>query len=235
VSTVPPPDAEVLIVRETLEEAISPALATRVMFEALMAHGGVPDDADAVERFVGDALLPSLEEAAGADIRERVASRLEHILGSRPEPVEDWVAFSNEEREPTVTKTLAVSGDDELVPIAILAKTQRLGRTLVIALGNELAEVSHAPSIRTLRAVVDQKKPLVVVVDGYDPCLMPPSSVAAVLKALPDETIRVVWGADEPYGRALSAGAGDTRMIALSGAEGIGPLLDVVTSRRAQT
>ncbi len=94
--------------------------------------------------------------------------------------------------------------------------------------------MSHVPSIKTLRAAVEEKKPLVVVVDGYDPCLMPPSNVAAALAALPAEIVRVIWGADQPYGRALSAGMGDARMIALSGGEGIGPLLDVVTSRRAQ-
>ncbi len=233
-STVPPPDAEVLIIRQTLEEAISPERATRVMFEALVAHGAVPDDDDAVLGFVERSLLPALEAAAGADIREQVASRLDRMLGLRPESDEAWPDLVHAGKEPTVTKTLAVSGVNELVPVTILAKTQKLGRTLVIALGSELAEVSHAPSVRTLRAVVNEKKPLVVVVDGYDPCLMPPSNVAAALKELPPEIVRVVWGADQPYGRALSAGASGARLIALSRGEGIGPLLDVVTSRRAQ-
>ncbi len=230
-----PPDVEVLIIRQALEEAVSPQRATRIMFEALMAHGAVPDDEAGTQRFIDDALLPTLQATAGEDIRSRVAQRLEALLAESPEPGEEhWSGLDRGSREPTVTTTLAVSGEDELVPVTILARTERLGRTLVIALGSELAEVSHVPSIKTLRAAVEEKKPLVVVVDGYDPCLMPPSNVAAALAALPAEIVRVIWGADQPYGRALSAGMGDARMIALSGGEGIGPLLDVVTSRRAQ-
>ena len=57
---------EVHIVREVLEGAFSPQLATQVMFEALQQSGAVPGSTEEVLHFCRTGLASVVEEMVGA-------------------------------------------------------------------------------------------------------------------------------------------------------------------------
>jgi hypothetical protein len=76
--------------------------------------------------------------------------------------------------------------------------------------------------------------PDVVLVDATDFPPVEPDELATALATGPSTLVRVLWGADLPYGRGVvaAATARGVALIALERAHGVEPLLDLVRSRR---
>ena len=122
------------------------------------------------------------------------------------------------------------------VGVLIVAKSPRLGDTLVRALGDDrVLPKTTNDSVELRRAIFSVMPNLLVIDAAYEPSDVPRSEIATVMTALPVSIQPVVWGADTDYGKGL------VQAMRTLGAEaayldrttGIATLLDLVRARLA--
>jgi len=226
---------EVHVVREVLEGAFSPELATTLMFQALQAHGDVPRTPDDVLALCRGPLGAVVEERVGATIRNMVIDRLEQVLVRGSRDGTDIPIELDLDGDPTDTMVIPVVFQ-EPVSVVVLAAAEDFGRHLLAALGPERVRVKTVTSEDALRKAVFTAEPLLVLIDATQPPSTEPPVVVTSLKALPDSVQPVVWGTDMEYGADLirTLVAMGVTANGLVQADGIAPLLDLVLSRYHQ-
>lgn len=120
------------------------------------------------------------------------------------------------------------------VPVVVLARGSALANRLRVLCNAERASIEETADPGTLeRAAGDG--PLVVVVDAVEAPDATPDAVVAALAHAPPHAQIVVWGEARAYGKELSllaelAGHG---VVALYEEHGVGPMVDLILSRRA--
>lgn len=123
---------------------------------------------------------------------------------------------------------------DRRVPVLVVAHSDATANRLNVLLGEERARVECAHDKLTFVAGLAEH-PQVIVIDATDaPALGPEQIMAFIERGLP-HAFWVVWGKERDLGRAL-----EPRLrvhaqphVILSESDGLGPILDVVLSRRS--
>lgn len=215
----------VALVREALEGVLSPASAASSLFAALDGTA-VPTDRPSVIRFVDGPLREVLAQRLGAAEARGVVDRILLPLEAATRP--------NATRRLDDDKTKALPLSTHAVPVTIVSETNGLANRLRAALGPALISVESTSS--AAEAVGQSPEPAIVVVDASD---FPPAtvdSVAGALRHLPDTTACVVYSAELPFGqRALKALMFAGRdAVAITRADGVEPLLDLIRARRSE-
>ena len=220
--------------REVLEGALAPEVATAAMFAALQRHGRVPDSSASVLELCRGPLSEVLDSKVGSALRDQVIKRLEQVLvdgdmTGTDVPLDVDVEF---EGEPSITMTMPIVWR-EPVSVVIVASEPTFAARLEASLG---AARVHAVWVRdeaTLRRAMFSESPLLLLVDATAPPELDEASLAVTLRSLPDSVLTVVWGNDAVYGERLLPALDSTGVEAvdLSRMEGIGPLLDLILSR----
>lgn len=237
------------MLREALEGVIPPALVTPVLFEALEPYGDLLPAggsgllevvrgplAEVVKRRIGPAAAASVVE----HIEQIVRATMSTLEGSTSAPFEQPTPIvpierhiHEREREATQQVPLARSAVAVLVVAAGQGFAQRLGAVL----GEGVVAPFVLGAASSVRARLEGRgAPDVVLVDAGDFPPVEPDELAAALDAGPLTLVRVLWGADLPYGRGVAAAATarGIALVALDRAHGVDPLLDLVRSRRGR-
>lgn len=223
--------------RESLEEVVPRSVAASLLFGALARWGPrIPTDHAEVAAFVRGALRDELADRLKAQPLAPVMRALEEILATAAAPTADHeipieIDVPVTWREEKSTKAMrSIAGP---VPVLVIAATTAFALRLKLALGDAVIDVetrAHLPEI--LRAL--GQAPALTVIDAKDPTPMAIEHLADTIVHA-TQTTTVVWGSDNAYGKRI-IDAADARGVQLAGiatSEGIGPIFDLVTSRRA--
>ena len=229
VTSVRPPNAEIVVVREALQGVMNEETAIGVMFEALRDYGRVPAASqvrDFVEGTLCKVLQRRFDDAESEAVLERLAALLEHVDQA---PLELEITI---EDDLSVTRTMPTAFKEPVSALVVAAGdgfAQCLRLSLGMAAPVTLRLVHDA---ETLRHDVFAKFPLLVVIDAGDPPGIAPGVLVHALKGLPNHIVSVVWAGSTPYGRDVQAAVdSDVRCIVLDKSDGLEPLLDLFLSR----
>lgn len=132
-----------------------------------------------------------------------------------------------------VTGPVPIASDRQ-VPVLVIAQSDATANRLSVLLGEERARVEIASDKLTFVAGLAEH-PKVVVIDATDPTpLSTEQIISFVGRSLP-HAFWIVWGKDRELGGELEARLRTVPQpqVHLSEADGLGPILDVVLSRRA--
>lgn len=119
------------------------------------------------------------------------------------------------------------------VPVLVIGQSDATTNRLSVLLGDDRAQVIHASDKLTVVAGLAEH-PLVVVIDATDPtALSVEQLVGFVDRGLP-HAFWVLWGAGRDLGVALAPRLRTLKhpTLAIDDTDGLGPILDVVLSRR---
>ncbi len=222
--------AEVQLVRECLEGALAPSLATAVLFDALDRWGrGIPSDSDEVLELVRGPLRSILSDRLGPDGSEALADSIEQRLTTLAGSGELELEIDLEETEDTRTTQMAAVPH----PVAVLVASSddSFAKRLLTAIGEDRVYPLTVGDEPAFRHAMFSASPLIAVTDASAPPAIAAPQLATALRGLPDRTLPVVWAADTELGRELGARLGRERVLFLDRREGIEPLLDIVLSR----
>lgn len=235
---------ELRAVRATLEEAVTPAQTSTILFEALAARDGdAPMTPDDVVALIRGPLRDVLAKRLAPGEVHRLLRKLEDAVAAAgaagaPEGVE--IAIESEPPPPDLVRerdaTQAVPTRRAAVPVLIVASGRGFATRLAAALGPGQMVVATASDFEGIARAKAPLPPAIVVVDAASFPPIDPVALTKALQSLPATTVRVVWCADLPYGRQLVAALGSANVpaVALAQQDGIDPLLDLVRSRRSQ-
>jgi hypothetical protein len=232
--------------RSTLEEALETHVASTVLFEALGAAGAeVPQSREEVLAVVRGPLREVLARRLDAEHAAGLVTRLEEQLGPPPAepgaeaaspddvstvelPLDELAERTSREDETTAVPTA------EAVRVLVLAAGSGFARRLELTLGERRVEATHVDGPAGLARALEAEPPAIALLDATDFPAIDRSAVLAAAADLPGTTACVLWGAELPYGRRFVEGIdeGTRRWVLLELREGIGPLLDLVRSRR---
>jgi hypothetical protein len=125
---------------------------------------------------------------------------------------------------------------DRRVPVLVVAQSDSTANRLSVLLGEERARVEGAHDRLTFVAGLAEH-PQVVVIDATDPLPLGPEQIVSFIERGLPHAFWIVWGKDRDLGRAL-----DVRLrahtqphVMLSETDGLGPIIDVVLSRRSRS
>lgn len=219
--------------REVLEAAFSPELATQLMFEALQAVGTIPASVEEVLSFCHGPLAQIVEDLVGSEARGAVLERLDQVLVRGDTTGTDIPIDVDFDAEPSLTMVMPTVWRE---PVSVLAvsSTGDFASRLHAALGASRVNVVTVDGEAELRKAVFQRSPLLVVVDATAPPSMERGAIAAGFRGLPDNVLPIVWGAETEYGDGLANAmrvAGVANAISLRFGEGIPAFLDLVLAR----
>ncbi len=225
---------EVHVVREVLEGALPPDIATALMFRALKDLNELPSDRDSVLALCRGPLAAALKLKVGDHIAEEVLNRIEQVLvrGDRrgtEVPLEIEVDME-EDVDATAMMPIVWSAP---VSVLVVSSKFRFAERLVASLGDDRVYVTAAMEERELRKSVFTAQPLLVVVDCTAAPAINDEVVALCMRDLPDSALGVVWGDTTEYGKSLLGMLQRTgaKCVGIDEDEGIGPLLDLVLAR----
>jgi len=226
---------EVHVVREVLEGALPPEVATAAMFAALSRwQGGVPSNLQDVLDLCHGPLREILERRVGDVVTGELMKRLDRVLvnGDRTGtdiPLDIDVELDG---EPSITITMPIVWR-EPVSVLIISGRSTFSARLEASLGAARLHTTLATTVHEIRRTTFSEAPLLALVDCVSPPEISQADLASALKDLPDQVLVVIWGEDQSFGEALAPHllASDVESVALSRHEGIGPLLDLILSR----
>lgn len=216
--------------REVLESALSDAVASRVLFEALEGRPlprGLPD----VRLLVRGPLAERLAARLGDDAAEIVVDDIDAML-TRSAAMGDLEIEVDVDEEATITREMLHAGEAP-VPVLVAAANDSLALLLAASLGAARVHAETAQDEAALRKRTFSLGPIFAVVHGADPPHGEPSGLASALAAMPASVVRLLWAADAPAAAPLVTEL-DRRgidVVRLVRANGIDPLLDLVRSR----
>jgi hypothetical protein len=213
----------------------SPEEIERIVTEATVDWGGRDLNSRAEQlAFVDGPLTGAVSRALPPHSALRAlrtigsAVALEGAHGDRATPV-----YGRQEGNDRITGRVPVVRE-RTVPVLVVAHSDVTANRLSVLLGEERARVEHAHDKLTFVAGLAEH-PKVVVIDATDaPALSAPQIVSFVERGLPD-AFWVVWGKDRDLGRGLEVLLRNHLQphLLLNESDGLGPILDVVLSRRA--
>lgn len=239
----PVPSTPTRLLRSTLEESLEAHVASTVLFEALGAAGpDVPHSLEEVLWVVRGPLREALARRLDGEQVRLLLERIEALLApptEEPDPrVEEatTVELSLDELAESSTRGDATASvpTADAVRVLVFASGSGFARRLELALGERRVHAVHVESPAALSAALEDGPPAVVVLDATDFPTIDGNQVLSALTSLPRTTACVLWGTELPYGKRFlaAAEAHDRPWVTLALREGIGPLLDLIRSRR---
>jgi hypothetical protein len=227
---------DVQLVRETLEGTLAPAVATATLFEALDKWGrGVPEDSEQVLELVRGPLFALLQARLGSDNAGEVLALIEERLSAQvaASDLDVDVDFSDmgDDDDQRTTQMAAVPHP---VSVLVVSSSPVFGERLLTVLGDDRVYPHTVSDEAAMRHATFSALPLIALIDTIHPPATRPPALAAALRALPKQTVAVVWAASESdYGREarVRIEQGGSGVVFLERKEGIEPLLDLVLSR----
>lgn len=226
---------EVHVVREVLEGALPPEVATAAMFAALARwEGGVPSTREDVLDLCHGPLSEILLRRVGDVVTGELMGRLDRVLihGDRTGtdiPLDIDVELDG---EPSITITMPIVWR-EPVSVLIVSGRSTFAARLEASLGAARIHTTLGATAHDIRRATFAEAPLIALVDCVAAPAMQPEELAVALKGLPDQVLVVVWGEEEAYAAQLAThlDVAGVEGIRLARGEGIGPLLDLILSR----
>jgi hypothetical protein len=215
------------LVRDALERALAPAVATSVLFEALERSGrGTPTTREETIRLVRGSLAQILVERLGT----REGGELIKTLGAKISIDEEIRVDFEDFEDGSTAQMMAVARP---VTVLVASAAPAFGERLLVVLGEDRVYPMTVTDEAGLRHATFSAAPLVIVVDATKPPDVKPAALASVLRSLPKQTFALVWSQESDYGRELKQRLGKAALY-LDRTEGIEPLLDVILSRYRQ-
>jgi len=226
---------EVHVVREVLEGALPPEVATAAMFAALARwEGGVPATREDVLDLCRGPLQEILLRRVGEVVTGELLARLDRVLvhGDRTGtdiPLDIDVELDG---EPSITMTMPIVWR-EPVSVLVVSGRSTFAARLEASLGASRIHTTLASDVHDIRRATFAEAPLLALVDCVAPAPLAAQELAAALKDLPDQVLVVIWGEDQAFGAEVvpQLDAQGVNSVRLSRGEGIGPLLDLILSR----
>ncbi len=219
---------EVQWVREVLEGAMAPQMATAVLFEAL-ERSGVPEELDVLLAMVRGPLSELLDARLGPAHREAIVETIERRLGAGELELDVELADELEDE----SRTAQMDAVPHPVAVLVASADEAFAGRLLACLGDDRVYPHTVGDEAAFRHAAFSMSPLVAVIDAANPAAVPVAVLAAAVRALPDRTLPVVWDAGSDYARQLRAkleGSERTTLF-LDRSEGVEPLLDLVLCR----
>lgn len=220
--------------REVLEGAFAPEVATEVMFAALQARGEMPETADDVLNFCEQELAAQVAEVIGDDVRDVILERLERVLVRN-----DWSGSDipiDVDVEPPETLVMPTVWKSP-VAVLIVASDDMLARLISASLGPARVSPTTVDGEESLRKQAFSLAPLLVLIDArVAPPAMPRGALAACLRQLPDGVHSVVWGGETAFGSGLAVAleaAGVADASSVRSEDGLNTMLDLIRARYA--
>jgi len=223
--------------RETLDGLLPEAQAASILFAALARWGPrIPTDEIELAQFVRGALRDELSDRLEQKPLAPVLAELEAVLATAGAPTADHEIPIDVEIEPRwrdEISTKAMRSIEGPVPVLVIAASTAFALRLRLALGEAMIDVEARADLAGVERAL-RSSPALTVIDARDPSGIPIDRLADVL-AHATGTTTIVWGSDTPYGKRIvdaSEGRG-AAFAGLASTEGIGPIFDLVTSRRS--
>jgi len=224
--------------RETLEDALPRTEAAAILFAALARWGPrIPGDDTEIAGFVRGALHDEVSARVPSRSLSPLLRALEDVLATAGAPTADHeIPIDVEVEEPPrwreEVSTKAMRSIEGPVPVLVVAATTAFALRLRLALGEAMVDVEARNDLPGVERAL--KSSALTVIDGRDPSVIPIDRLADALVHATTTHV-VVWGSDTAHGRKVVE-ATDARGMTVSGiasSEGIGPIFDLVTSRRS--
>lgn len=223
---------EVHMVREVLEGAFAPEVATLLMFQALREHGSVPKSTDEVMHMCNTTLAEVIGARGGPEVARALLDRLEQVLLQGDRTGTDIPIDVDMDPEPSITMVMPTVWREPVSTIVISG--QRLfADQLYACLGAARVKAHTAHDESALNKAIFSHAPLFVIIDATDPPDFDKATLVSALRRLPDSVQTVVWGAERGYadGFLEVCRASGIDAVGVDQAEGIGPLLDIILAR----
>jgi hypothetical protein len=219
-------------VREVLEGAFAPEIATMMMFQALREHGRVPQSRDEVLELCRGTLLEVIGARAGLTVARTILDRFEQVLLAGDLTGTDIPIDVDMDPDPSITMVMPTVWR-EPVSCVVVSGQRLFADQLYACLGAARVKAHTASDDSTLRKSMFSHQPLFVIVDATEPPDIERATLVAALRRLPDSVQTVVWGAERSYadGFLEVCRASGVDAVGVDQAEGIGPLLDIVLAR----
>ncbi len=227
----PSVDKEAHYVREVLEGAFAPEVASELMFDALARIGGVPSSTDEVLAFCRGPLAEVVEARVGSGVRAAILERIEQVLVRRDWSGTDIPIDVDEEGATRVMPTVW----REPVRVLVVAGSGAFAEVLSASLGSgRVAPRTSNGDAAELRRAIFAHAPLLLIVDATSAPSIDAAELVVLLRGLPDDVAPVIWGIETEYGALLANGLQQFGVSAngLRFGEGVAPLLDLVMARQ---
>ena len=218
------------LIRDALEARVEPALAAKVLFEALDKPdaGEVPQDVESALRFARGPLARTLAHRVGEEAAVLALADLEERLTSGSS-----TAPSGRPPSDTELETRAVSGAEGMVKVLIVSRNRHLVERLGVALGPHRVAATSVSDLETMAQLGGALAPDVIIVDGQNGADIEPADLAQALSPPTDSQLVLVWATDQPWGSAVSKALdeGSLGHVEVPRSEGVDPLLDYLRAR----
>ena len=219
--------------REVLEGFVSPEVASRILYEALVGAGSAPRSLPETLDFVRGPLTDVMARRADGGTRDEVLSQLESLIGRAID--NDGVAVDIDIDSGTfmAASTQVMTVVREPVSVVVLSSNEQLAERLVMVLGEDRVRTRLVSNDAALRKAAFSESALLVLVDAVHPASVELGALAAAIRGLPSSAVPVLWGSETPFARMIvpKLEAAGASLVTLERSEGIEPVLDLVLAR----
>lgn len=214
---------ELRLIQSALESVLTPEVADQTYRDAVSALGGEPTSAS-------DTL-----DLANGPLRVALCRRLGRAAAD--EVIDDLLATlvtPSPSRSPSAEATRELPLEGARVRVLVLSSADALARSLETELGAHRLEVGTAGTLEAAQAWLAEHAPAVVMIDGASFATIEPTSLPALLAALPATTVRAIWAVDAPYGTAALGALVEARasVTPVDRREGLATVVDLIRARR---
>jgi hypothetical protein len=218
---------ELRLVRERLESVLSPSVAGAALYEALEQVVVPPASAAATVAFVTGPLTVALTSRIGDEAQPLVDEIIRAL-----KPALSQSGSSGQWTRQDTTLEIPLSRDAALM-VLVVSASEAMATKLEGTLGTSRITAAGVRSLGGLRRALDAIAPGAIIIDATAAPQLEPADLAALISTLPRAVLRVIWGAELPFG------AGCAKEIARLGGhaalltqkEGIAPLVDLLRAR----
>jgi len=217
---------EMRLVRDTLEGAVGPAEAAKLIFAAL-DEADADMAADALD-FVWGPLMRIVSSRLDSEKATALLTLLEEALDPIGGIIVEEVGF---EDSTTMTRSSHAPHSGPL-KVLVLSRSNRLVRQLEVALGPECIGAVSAKDETALGRLEGVLTPDVVIIDGQSAADVVPEALAKSL-GKNDERLILIWSSDQPAGSAMknTLEAHGIDAVPIPRSAGVDPLIDYLRAQ----
>lgn len=210
------------LLREGLEGAVAPRIASSILFDALADAGLAepPDAPDALLKFTNGPLRTRLITAVGETTTDLVLAQvglmLDAVLGASPD----------EYARPSQVPTMRQSVEEGPVRVLVVSGSPQLAKRLRMALGPETVAPMHGSEPTAVQEMLERLLPPIVLIDAA--AALPYSLMRLATQLRDTSSLVLVWGNE--VAEAVKDAIEDAILLPPENSE---LLIDYVLSRRA--
>ena len=224
------------VIAEHLEGLLAPEVASAVVFEMLEPFGGQMPVGEDLRLLITETLCDTLAARLGEDQAFEVTQQIAMVLGLGPSPGSARRRSSVPSPEEAMRRsdfpTAEMSVSAGAAKVLVVSAGPGMERRLFASLGPQVTAIP-VRKLDRLAQFIRELTPQLVLVDATDPAESA-GRVAGTLDACAANIVTVLWGSEQPFGRAILDSLGEhggRSLIALDRREGVEPLLDLIRSR----